>query len=274
MDLLVDIGATLGETFLVTSSVDQAPGEVLLNNNSYADSEVIVASVDPNDMIVQPAGCGDNHAILGSELLNHTIYFENKPTATASAIYVLVVDTLDANLDLQTLQLGPSSKDNVLTFSLDPASREMTWFFDNYMLPPDVTPPEGEGFVSYSIMPKSGLADGTPIQSRAHIRFDYENWLAAPNAGPLQLMISTADANHNGLPDACDYVCGDADHSSGVDISDAVYLISYIFGGGPAPDPVLSGDADCSGDTPDISDVVYLIAYIFAGGPSPCASCK
>jgi hypothetical protein len=47
-----------------------------------------------------------------------------------------------------------------------------------------------------------------------------------------------------------------------------VYLIAYIFSGGPAPVPYAAGDADCSGDV-DIDDVVYLIAYIFSGGPPP-----
>ena len=68
-------------------------------------------------------------------------------------------------------------------------------------------------------------------------------------------------------------ICGDADGSNNVDISDAVYLISYIFGGGPAPNPLSAGDASCDGAV-DISDAVYLIAYIFADGPAPCASCK
>jgi hypothetical protein len=31
----------------------------------------------------------------------------------------------------------------------------------------------------------------------------------------------------------------------------------------------ICGDSDCSGDV-DIDDVVYLIAYIFSGGPAPC----
>lgn len=68
------------------------------------------------------------------------------------------------------------------------------------------------------------------------------------------------------------YVCGDADGSEIVTISDAVLLINYIFAGGPAPNPLLSGDADCSGSV-TISDAVYLINYIFAGGAVPCASC-
>lgn len=65
------------------------------------------------------------------------------------------------------------------------------------------------------------------------------------------------------------YVCGDADASGSVDIDDVVYLIAYIFSGGPAPSPLASGDADCSGGM-DIDDVVYIIAYIFSGGNSPC----
>jgi hypothetical protein len=64
------------------------------------------------------------------------------------------------------------------------------------------------------------------------------------------------------------YICGDADGSGEIDIDDVVYLIAYIFSGGPSPEPLLAGDADCSGDV-DIDDVVYLIAYIFSGGPPP-----
>ncbi|MFH1891637.1 MAG: M28 family peptidase [Candidatus Zixiibacteriota bacterium] len=68
------------------------------------------------------------------------------------------------------------------------------------------------------------------------------------------------------------WVCGDADSSGEVDIDDAVFLIAYIFAGGPAPDPIEAGDADCTGAI-DIDDAVYLITYIFASGPVPCADC-
>lgn len=68
-------------------------------------------------------------------------------------------------------------------------------------------------------------------------------------------------------------VCGDANADFSVDISDAVYLIAFIFSGGPAPTPNEVGDVNCDGAV-DISDAVYLIAHIFSGGPPPCASCK
>jgi hypothetical protein len=86
-----------------------------------------------------------------------------------------------------------------------------------------------------------------------------------PGADAMWIMVDVVGSQQS-------YICGDADDSGGIDIDDAVYLIAYIFSGGPAPDPVQAGDVDCSGGI-DIDDVVYLIAYIFASGPVPCADC-
>ncbi len=74
------------------------------------------------------------------------------------------------------------------------------------------------------------------------------------------------------VPTFPEYTCGDADGNSIVTISDAVYMIGYIFGGGPAPTPIEAGDVDCNGIV-TISDVVFLINYIFGGGPAPCSGC-
>ncbi len=71
---------------------------------------------------------------------------------------------------------------------------------------------------------------------------------------------------------ASPYICGDADGNQLVNIADVVYLINYIFDGGPAPDPLEVGDVDCN-QLVNIADVVYLITYIFDGGPAPCAGC-
>jgi hypothetical protein len=68
-------------------------------------------------------------------------------------------------------------------------------------------------------------------------------------------------------------LCGDADANGIINISDAVYLISYIFAGGPAPEPMTAADADCN-QIVNISDAVYLISYIFGGGPAPCENCS
>jgi hypothetical protein len=74
---------------------------------------------------------------------------------------------------------------------------------------------------------------------------------------------------------SCCMLCGDADGSGFVDIDDIVFLITFVFAGGPAPVPIEAGDADCSGGSVpiDIDDVVYLINYVFASGPEPCTDC-
>ncbi len=68
------------------------------------------------------------------------------------------------------------------------------------------------------------------------------------------------------------YVPGDASHDGAVNISDAVYLIAYIFSGGPVPVPMTAGDVNGSCAV-NISDAVYLISYIFSGGPAPLPGC-
>ena len=72
------------------------------------------------------------------------------------------------------------------------------------------------------------------------------------------------------------FICGDVNGSGGVDVDDIVYLVDYIFTGGPAPDPLVSGDVnrtDCPLVVVDIDDVTHLVAYIFSGGDPPNCEC-
>ncbi len=74
--------------------------------------------------------------------------------------------------------------------------------------------------------------------------------------------------------DVCDCRPGDANDDGVANVGDVVYIIAYVFKGGPAPQPyeLCSGDpnADCGGG---VGDAVYLIGYVFKGGPPPC-SCE
>jgi hypothetical protein len=55
------------------------------------------------------------------------------------------------------------------------------------------------------------------------------------------------------------------------DVSDVVYLVNYIYRGGPAPPHPIS--ADFNNPIPDriidIEDMIYMINYLFRGGPEP-----
>lgn len=52
------------------------------------------------------------------------------------------------------------------------------------------------------------------------------------------------------------------------DISDLIYLVDYMFTGGPAPPCMAEADFDASQDI-DISDLVGLVDYMFTGGVEP-----
>lgn len=68
-------------------------------------------------------------------------------------------------------------------------------------------------------------------------------------------------------------IYGDANRDGIANISDCIFLIGYIFGGGAAPNPLALGDASCDGIT-NITDAIYLLEYIFTGGPPPGYNCE
>lgn len=65
------------------------------------------------------------------------------------------------------------------------------------------------------------------------------------------------------------YLLGDVNTDRAINAADVVYLINYLFIGGPAPVPILQvGDVNCDAVI-NAADVVYLINYLFIGGPPP-----
>jgi len=70
----------------------------------------------------------------------------------------------------------------------------------------------------------------------------------------------------------CCNLPGDANDDGQVNVGDAVFLINYVFKGGPPPPCLNEGDAngDCG---VNVGDAVYLISYIFKGGPAPVCGC-
>ncbi|MFH1687957.1 MAG: hypothetical protein ABIE70_10630 [bacterium] len=73
-------------------------------------------------------------------------------------------------------------------------------------------------------------------------------------------------------PYHCCEVPGDIDESgTGPNIADLVYLVNYMFNGGPQPICMQTTDIDGNGDGPNIADLVYLVNYMFNGGPEPAA---
>ena len=92
----------------------------------------------------------------------------------------------------------------------------------------------------------------------------------APGNDPIPgILVGALDI---GCPGCCVGIRGniDGDPAESIDISDLVYLIDWMFSGGPPP-PCMD-EADLNGDGGvDIADLVFLIDYMFNEGPEPVA---
>ena len=69
-------------------------------------------------------------------------------------------------------------------------------------------------------------------------------------------------------PVGCCDLAGDANNDGKVNVGDAVYIITYVFRGGPAPPCMQEGDANGDGKV-NVGDAVYIITFVFRGGPPP-----
>jgi len=74
---------------------------------------------------------------------------------------------------------------------------------------------------------------------------------------------------------------GDVNSDGDLDLSDPIYLLSYLYSGGPEPAPIacataysdlLNGDSNGDGDL-DVSDPINLLSFLFSGGPGPVDAC-
>jgi M6 family metalloprotease-like protein len=64
------------------------------------------------------------------------------------------------------------------------------------------------------------------------------------------------------------FLLGDANGDSNVDIGDALYVLNYLFKGGPVPDPLTRADVNCDSIL-NLEDALYLLNYLFRNGPQP-----
>ena len=131
---------------------------------------------DPNEKIVYP----EKQAEPG-ERLDYTIHFENYGNDTAFAVVVL--DTLDANLDVTKFVLEGSSHPCTVTLTGTDTQPVLNFSF----LPIALTAKRqdsvaSKGFVKFALSLKPGVARGTYVSNRASIYFDRNPAVVTPYA--------------------------------------------------------------------------------------------
>jgi hypothetical protein len=178
-----------------------------------------VQSVDPND-IIAPAGYGEEHWVSGKDPLPYIIRFENQSDASAPAQRVVITQRLDEDLDYRTFRVTDfgwgyqyTEIDDDLPFYLgrveltdgsglvvdvlvtvDVVSGMATWILQTVdpatgeppedalagFLPPNDENGIGEGFVSYTIRPRSDATTWSVIDAEATIVFDTNEPIDTP----------------------------------------------------------------------------------------------
>jgi len=131
-----------------------------------------VRSWDPNEKI-GPTGYGTKNYITSAGRMNYRILFENKKEATAPAWKVTIVDTLGPEFDPESFEFGGTSHDSAqFVWKKTRTGNIVRWEIEGIELPPNVVPPQGEGWVAFAVNAKSNLTSGTSIKNRATIVFD------------------------------------------------------------------------------------------------------
>ena len=228
-------------------------------------------AIDPNDKS-GPSGDGSAAHNMQSRPLVYQIAFENKAAATLPAADVVIIDRLDpTKVDLSTLTLGnirfgshtipvPAGVSSFATTypidaamsvrvqgSVDVTTGVLKWTLQTIdpatrlppsdptlgFLPPDTDGAKGQGYVAFSVSPRTGLADGTTITNEASIVFDANAAIATPTW--TNTIDSTAPASRvlalTGRPGTTDFdvAWSGSDARSGI----AAYTVLVSDNGAP-----------------------------------------
>ena len=181
---------------------------ITLKNNFTRD----VRALDPNDIIGPIGYGPEKWVSASERLPYTIRYENDPKSATSAAQVVRIVQVLDSDLDPNSFQFGdfgfggrefkvPTGRQtlnldlNLVTeigiivrvfARIDAATREISWTFSSIspatgtdttnpndgFLPLNLLPPQGDGFVSYSIRAKKSATSGSKITANARIIFD------------------------------------------------------------------------------------------------------
>lgn len=173
--LFLTNGLAVGDTTISTASITPLVGDATPTNNSDTITKIVSGSYDPNSKDVIQNGTSVN-TIYNDDYLEYVIHFQNVGNDTAFT--VIVRDTLDMNLDINTLQfIGASHSQSMLL-----NSRIIEFTFNNINLVDSGTNfAASQGFVAFRIKPLNNLSLGAQINNTAAIYFDLNSPIITNN---------------------------------------------------------------------------------------------
>lgn len=172
-------GCSVSATGLISTGLVTTGPQDDLDNEVAMVCYPVRGSYDPNDKQAVPAGIGPNNQVEPGTEIEYTIRFQN--TGTAPAYTVKVVDTLDTDLDVQSLIQGVASHAYTLKVT-GKGQAVLTFTFNNINLPDSTADKAGSnGLVSFRIKIPADAVLGTTIDNKAYIYFDYNDAILTNN---------------------------------------------------------------------------------------------
>jgi uncharacterized repeat protein (TIGR01451 family) len=151
-------------TATLTGVIDNYPA-----NNIYTFDMTVEGSYDPNMITVNKTAINaDSLEAQEGDWLYYTILFQNVGTAPAQTVKVL--NNLELDLDLSTIEMVGSSHSYDLVFD----GRQVSWLFENIQLADSTSnEPASHGYIQYKIKYNPNLVTSDVIENSAAIYFDF-----------------------------------------------------------------------------------------------------
>ncbi len=167
LSIILNDTVSLGTELISTATISPISNDQNSADNASEYHSTVVASFDPNDKTVSASTINPSFVQAGLPL-KYMVRFQN--TGNYLAERVLVVDTLDANLDPNSFVLTSTSHDVNIT-----RNGNIFYFeYANIFLPDSNTSEaDSHGYIRYEVKPLAGIADGETIENTANIFFDF-----------------------------------------------------------------------------------------------------
>ncbi len=218
-----NLTAQIGDSVFLTAIISPLSGDTDSLNNKKEYVFPVVNGYDPNDKKVHPVGECIPHFVDSSKDLTYTVRFQN--TGNSEAININIVDSLPSSLDINTLEVLSSSHFMYTEISSGNVAK---FIFNGINLPDSTSNPIGSiGYVIYKVQPNSSLANGTLVENKAHIFFDFNPAIVTNEV--FNTISDDFETNIDSLTiEACDSLFWEGSHY----FTNGIYQVSYqnIFG--------------------------------------------
>ncbi|MBK9762605.1 MAG: hypothetical protein IPO87_04375 [Flavobacteriales bacterium] len=165
-----DIGL-LGEELMITAIATNSSSETSVANNTKVLTRTVTGSYDPNDKhgTTDVTGSNEQFFLDVDTWIDYVVRFQN--TGTDTAFTVVIRDELEADLDIQSLEILAASHAFVPSFG---DGRELVFTFADILLPDSTTDLLGsQGFIAFRMK----TTQRSPTRCRDHeyspIYFDF-----------------------------------------------------------------------------------------------------